>query len=83
MNHAVQAMLSKGVFGAEASCDTEEMDVKDDDDAEGFVRTSIMEEDEDDANESVNDSTSAKRDLGEGHCQNQVCCSACKRSGAH
>ncbi|KAK3814566.1 MAG: hypothetical protein JOS17DRAFT_840514 [Linnemannia elongata] len=39
------------------------MDVEDDDDTEGFVRTSIMEEDEDDSNEPAVDNSSAKRDL--------------------
>jgi hypothetical protein len=56
-------MLGKGGLEAEAPCDAEAMDVEDDDDAEGFVRTSIMEEDEGSDSEPVNDNTSAKRAL--------------------
>jgi len=42
-------MLSKDGLAAKAPSDVESMDVEEDDETEGFVRTSIVEEDEDDA----------------------------------
>lgn len=61
-------MLGKGGLGAEAPKDAEYMDIEDDDDTEGFVRTSIVEENEreeekDDTEESIDDNSSVKRAL--------------------
>lgn len=63
MNFTVQAMFGKGRLKGEAPCDAQAMAVENDDETEGFVRIGIMEEDEDDTNESVDDNTSAKRAL--------------------
>ncbi|KAG0195206.1 hypothetical protein BGX33_003958, partial [Mortierella sp. NVP41] len=66
INLAVQALLGKGGLGAVAPSDAESMDVEDDDDTEGFVRTSIVGKEEKDNNstdESMNDSTYTKRAL--------------------
>ncbi|KAF9305924.1 hypothetical protein BG003_001180, partial [Podila horticola] len=67
INLAVQAMLGKNGLGAEAPKDAESLDVEDDDDTEGFIRTTIMEEedeDEDDTSESLEeDKVSTKHAL--------------------
>lgn len=46
INLAVQAKLGKGSLEAEAQKDAEYMDVEDDDDSAGFIRTSIAEEED-------------------------------------
>ncbi|KAH7031997.1 hypothetical protein BKA57DRAFT_497559, partial [Linnemannia elongata] len=61
INLAVQAMFGKDGLGAEAPSDAEFMDVEDDDDMDGSIRTSIVkeEEGEEDA-ESVNNNSSTR-----------------------
>jgi hypothetical protein len=51
INLAVQAMLGKGGLEADAPKDARSMDVEDDDDSEGFLRTSIAEEEEEENEE--------------------------------
>lgn len=53
LNLAVQAMLGKGGLEAQApnTEEVESMDAEDDDDAEGFIRTSIVSDEEEDAAE--------------------------------
>lgn len=54
-------MLGKDGLGAEAPSDAEFMDIEDDDDAEGFVRTSIaMEEDEEDTDQPIDDKSTTR-----------------------
>lgn len=61
INLAVQAMLGKDGLGAEAPSDAEFMDIEDDDDAEGFVRTSIAkEEDEEDTDQPMDDNSTTR-----------------------
>jgi len=64
LNLAVQAMLGKHGLGAEAPSDAESMDIEDDDETEGvvgFVRTSIMDGDDDaDVGKAPQESTCTK-----------------------
>lgn len=63
INLAVQALLGNGGIASEAPQEVESMDVEDDDDAEGFIRTSIGKEEPDGACESENNETPTKRAL--------------------
>jgi hypothetical protein len=63
INLACQSLLGKGGISSEAPQEAESMDVEDDDDAEGFIRISIGDEEFDDACESDDNETPTKRAL--------------------